>query len=132
MDWYSIISYALQFWGAHSGEAGYNGSGFSPESSLVTSSQSAVVSFPHMPNRSSRGVGFGIVMETTDYSIDYHDRKDYYRGYLEFVDQSGGTSGAYRNIFVHTTNNINSPFKTSIVIFLLIYDNIIISIPCSY
>ena len=107
MDWYSIISYALQFWGAHSGEAGYNGSGFSPESSLVASSQSAVVSFPQMPTRTSQSVGFGIVMETTDYSIDYHAGKDYYRGYLEFVNQSGGSTGTYRNIFVHTTQNIN-------------------------
>ena len=111
-DYYSIISQALQLWGAHVNEAGYNGAGMSPES-IVYSSIKKLPSIPSFEkldcsenyDEFGRASAFGIYIDVTHFN-DYDNA--YYRGYGEFMyNTKKNDFRTYRNIFKETSDNFD-------------------------
>ena len=107
-DYYQIISSAMQLWGAHSGEAGYRGPGFSPESTVETSHDENI-EFPEIPDsrcqKAASNSRFSVYIDITgfeDYANTYYHPDDY----LRFMFKSGTKENpVYRNIFTETTEN---------------------------
>ena len=111
-DYYSIISQALQLWGAHVNERGYNGAGMSPESVAYAMYKPGIPGFPEPRCSNSvekyKGISdFGILVDITDFD-DYNN--PYFTDYGEFmyygVDEHTGNR-LYKNIFKETGDNFD-------------------------
>ena len=110
-EYYQIISTALQLWGAHSGEAGYTGPGFSPESVLSKPDDGLFDDTFKLPKLFAHRCGgisktrFSISIDTSyfsDYAHIYYNPATY----LRFM-YKGGTreNPIYRNIYTETVDN---------------------------